>query len=960
MARPRLPAKGRREADAAPPRAGGVVESSLASPGRRMVPRLPGMPTPSREEAPESARARGSRVGIATAVALLATLAFLWPLPLHLGTHYPVWASDVAAPHNDQLFTTWILAWDVHALTHHPLAVFDAPNFAPFRRTLAFSENLIGMALLVVPVEVLWRDPVLTANVAIVLSLVVSAIGVFLLVDELTGSRLASALAAVLWTYAPSGWLSLAQIHLVLHLWTPFALLAWVRVLRTRSWRATAALAVLIALQLWTSLHWGWFLALGLTASTLVALAASRRARAALPQLAVAGAALLVAPLVYQYAMMAWEMDVSSRGAGAFLHNPLLALSAFDRPLARLHERLASGARVHMIAPLATWLAVVAGALAALVRRRPGGVEPWLVAALAAGGLTTYWYALGPFAAVVHLPDLYGALAAVPGLAVVRAAVRANHHAYLVLCILAGLGLGALFARVGPTARGATAVLVLGLLVVDTGWRGVPLAPAPPRHGPLEAEIARLPPGCAIAVLPSNLQTGPGALYRDMGDWHPIVNGYSGFYGIEPFFSYWFINQFPGPLGLRYLQDAGACAVVVRNDTIGIGEAAARAGLPRAERDGELLLPVPPAPAPAPATRLPRTGWRVVEPAGTGDVLLDGDLATTLRLPVDAGGDPSHVTIDLGRPTEVAGLDLALGHHLRWFLMSYRIDASLDGRRWGTLDAQPAALPPLASYRRDPRRIVQRIELSPVTVRFLRIGPYRVPPAQGFAVEAGFTHWGAAEVYALGREVRRSAIPPSAARAEPARMPTLAAVSWGSSRARPAMKSAIVKPMPASSPPPATAVQPTPSGRRASPPRTAPQPNSTIPSGLPSTRPSATAIATGEPRSRASNGTPALASAKTGITPKLTHGCSVDSRYSSGETSSRVARRSVWTRDVRSGRWMDARRRKRCAARSAKRSERSSPRYACAGVMRPRITPAMVACTPDCSNAIQISTPSTT
>ena len=109
------------------------------------------------------------------------------------------------------------------------------------------------------------------------------------------------------------------------------------------------------------------------------------------------------------------------------------------------------------------------------------------------------------------------------------------------------------------------------------------------------------------------------------------------------------------------------------------------------------------------------------------------------------------------------------------------------------------------------------------------------------------------------------------------------------------MKSAIVKPMPASSPAaedgrPTDAVG---QARDAHPHREPAERDDA--DGLPDHKPAATASATGSRSRRSANGTPAFASAKTGMMTNPTHGCSRLSRYSTGETISRVARWSVRT-----------------------------------------------------------------
>ena len=163
------------------------------------------------------------------------------------------------------------------------------------------------------------------------------------------------------------------------------------------------------------------------------------------------------------------------------------------------------------------------------------------------------------------------------------------------------------------------------------------------------------------------------------------------------------------------------------------------------------------APAPADGRHLDRSGWKIIGPVPDARAPLDGSLDTTLMLSVTAPGGPEKLTIDLGSPAVISGIDLSLGQHFRHYLWSYRVETSADGSLWSTLAELPAAVPPLASYRADPDRIVQRIRFPPQqAARYLRIGPYRPPPG-GVQMDTGFTSWGVAEIDVIGTNDRASA-----------------------------------------------------------------------------------------------------------------------------------------------------------------------------------------------------------
>ena len=92
-----------------------------------------------------------------------------------------IFAGQGVTDRPDGRLNAWILAWDVHALTHDPGRLFQAPIFHPLPDALAFSENLLLPAVLSAPALAL-GGPVLGYNVALLASLAVSGLGAQLLV----------------------------------------------------------------------------------------------------------------------------------------------------------------------------------------------------------------------------------------------------------------------------------------------------------------------------------------------------------------------------------------------------------------------------------------------------------------------------------------------------------------------------------------------------------------------------------------------------------------------------------------------------------------------------------------------------------------------------------------------------------------------------------------------------------
>src|SRR5258706_10167539 len=96
-----------------------------------------------------------------------------WPLATALDR-------AVAYP-GDPFINTWILDWDWYATWHQPLHLFQANAFYPAKDSLAFSENLYGIALLLFPLRALGADALTAHNVAVLLGFAFSGFAAFLL-----------------------------------------------------------------------------------------------------------------------------------------------------------------------------------------------------------------------------------------------------------------------------------------------------------------------------------------------------------------------------------------------------------------------------------------------------------------------------------------------------------------------------------------------------------------------------------------------------------------------------------------------------------------------------------------------------------------------------------------------------------------------------------------------------------
>src|SRR5438876_11588057 len=126
---------------------------------------------------------------------LLLTVAMTWPLARNIDRGV-AWSGD-------PYINTWILDWDWCATFHQPLHLFDANAFYPARDSLAFSENLYGIAMLLFPFRAAGVPPVAAHNLGILTGFALSGFGAYLLGRLITGSAMAGVAAGVFYAFLP-------------------------------------------------------------------------------------------------------------------------------------------------------------------------------------------------------------------------------------------------------------------------------------------------------------------------------------------------------------------------------------------------------------------------------------------------------------------------------------------------------------------------------------------------------------------------------------------------------------------------------------------------------------------------------------------------------------------------------------------------------------------------------------
>jgi hypothetical protein len=513
---------------------------------------------------------------VAVFVALTAVLTF--PLSLEPGTRALPLSADT------RLFL-WTLSWDVHALLHQPLRLFDANIFHPEPRTLAYSEHLVGSAVLGAPFLLASDNPVLALNVVVLLSCVLSGAGTFLLARQLGISTAGAFAAGVIFAFAPPRFTRLAQLHLATVQWVPFCL-AFVHAYLQRGRRRDLLVAIaFFTLQSVTSGHGGLFLFLALLALA-VYLVVRRRlppVRTLARDVGVAGLLLLAVNLPFLVPYFRVQRELGLRrtigavydwvpNAASFLASP----THVDQALLSLAPSLATAvadAKAYMFPGWLTLLLVVA----LFVRRRAGPEQ-----AHAAGGaglgfyavlaLLSTWVSLGPPFGLYTV--LYKLL---PGFDLIRVPSRLAILTLLAIAILAGAGVDRLVERVRPGVRVAAGAALVLLLAGE--FAQFPLdAPAYAIEvGELDRWLASRPKPFVVAELPVAAPTDAIASARyhshymlhSMLHWQKVVNGYSGF--VPPRHEMLFdqLTRFPDEGSVRALEKLGVNYVLLHRGDYG-------------------------------------------------------------------------------------------------------------------------------------------------------------------------------------------------------------------------------------------------------------------------------------------------------------------------------------------------------------------------------------------------------
>lgn len=213
-----------------------------------------------------------------------------WPLAANL--------RDAIAHPGDPYLTTWIMDWVWHAATHAPSQLFHANIFAPLQYTLAFTENLIGIVIVLAPLFAAGAPPLLINNVAILLGFLGAGYGAALLVRHLTNNIGAAIVAGTFFAFVPWRFSHLTHMHHLWTLWLPVLFLCLLRLRERPTIGRAIALTAVFVINGLTNMHW---LAFGLAAVAWAIVLLFEKRFALYAGIAIVAGLVILAPLLQQY-----------------------------------------------------------------------------------------------------------------------------------------------------------------------------------------------------------------------------------------------------------------------------------------------------------------------------------------------------------------------------------------------------------------------------------------------------------------------------------------------------------------------------------------------------------------------------------------------------------------------------------------------------------------------------------
>ena len=455
-------------------------------------------------------------------------------------------------------FNMWRLAWFAHALASAPSTIFDGNIFYPEPHALTFSDAMVVEGLVAAPL--LWAGvpPVLVHNSLLLGAVIVSAAGMFVLVERLTRNRAAAVIAGIIFAFAPYRFDHYMHMELQWTVWVPWALWAVHRTIESgrlltdcrlvSSSRCRCSRAFTTASS--------WQPSCRSLPDCCCCLYQGPRRCGRSRALALGGVAAAIICSLYALPYLA-----ASRQVGRRPTDEITKFSAQPRdylvatPDNRIYGDVFDNPQERRLFP--GIVAVLLAIAAVFPRPRTRAAVVYLIALAAAFEMSLGFHGYMYRFLYEHVPAFAG----------LRVLARLGIFVIAFLAILAAHGYATLHDAVPPSARRALAVVISCVLLLEYSVSPLQLVRYDNTAPPVYEFLARLPSG-VVAEFPvpqKNTVPGPDARYTYMSTfhWKKLVNGYSGYYPPSYLRRLDGLQSFPDSSSLEILRRTGVSYVIV-------------------------------------------------------------------------------------------------------------------------------------------------------------------------------------------------------------------------------------------------------------------------------------------------------------------------------------------------------------------------------------------------------------
>ncbi len=160
----------------------------------------------------------------------------------------------------DELLITWILNWNIHALQHDILHIFNANIFYPFNNSLAFSDTHFISSVIGFFFSFISSEPTFIFNVNVIFSLTTLGFFTYLLVYILTKNIYAALVSGTLVAFSTFTVNKIVHLQVLSIQWIPLSLLFFIKFLEEKKHRFLGISLFFFVLQVYNSFLPGYFL----------------------------------------------------------------------------------------------------------------------------------------------------------------------------------------------------------------------------------------------------------------------------------------------------------------------------------------------------------------------------------------------------------------------------------------------------------------------------------------------------------------------------------------------------------------------------------------------------------------------------------------------------------------------------------------------------------------------------